>query len=554
MDREEFEHLKPEEQEKIFHHIPFKERGELFFCAHEPARLTQSLSPEELYLLTREMDLEERSEVIRHANLPQLFFISDIECWKKDRLSSKGFLQWLETLHEAGDDKLLAWLREMDYETVVSGLKELIRVLRPETEYPTDEVLGDEPFFTLDERYFILVKEENIELVRRAVEILFENHHGRYTALLEGVLGELDDELEEEAYQKRETRLAERGFPNAEIAHQIYRPLSKEEFGEFPRKNTSPKKAREEPAFNSKPPDYLVLWSAERLFLDDVLLLFREDSGESREGLQEELAWLSNKVIACQGIDFASEEKVRRGIERARRTVSIGLEDLSGRDLGRAQEFMRERWLEIIFRWGVSRLMELREGARQTLKTHWRGERESFLEFLDEPYHFIFRGLFLRPLPECFDPEVKDDPYFLRDFKNLEEVEKARRAVLQMDQIHEFLAREFPGSLREESAALFSLLGNLFASFAAGGKISSGPISEKTTLTFIKKGFEPAGPRRILNRGLKEEFLNRFFSNQDQEVLKTLWALVFQRLEEELGGLDPSKGIDPRFVSSIRTA
>jgi hypothetical protein len=114
MDREEFVRLNPEEQERIFHHAPFRERGDLLLHSHNPARLAQSLSQEELYLLTREMDLEEQSEILRYASLPQLFFISDIDCWKKDRLHPKSFVQWLETLLEADEERLLAWLVEMD--------------------------------------------------------------------------------------------------------------------------------------------------------------------------------------------------------------------------------------------------------------------------------------------------------------------------------------------------------------------------------------------------------------------------------------------------------
>ena len=334
MQPEEFEKLSLEEQEKIFHQTPFREKGELLLHSHNPLRLAGSLSEEELYLVTREVDLEERSEIIRYANLQQLFFISDIDCWKKDRINAPGFMRWLETLEKADEQRLLAWLVEMDYETVVAGLKTVIEVIKPETEYPSDELLGDRPFFTLDERYFILVNEENFETLRRAIELLFENHRGRYAALLEGILGELDDEIEEEAYQKRGLRLADRGFPEPETAYRIYRPLTKKDFEAFPRKPTGASKEKQFKApFDLRAPHYLALRSQEKLFLDEVLLLFQKDPPEVTEGFQEELAWLSNKIVACEGIDFASEERVRRGVDRARSIVSLALENLSGRNL-----------------------------------------------------------------------------------------------------------------------------------------------------------------------------------------------------------------------------
>ncbi len=540
MNQEEFERLKPEEQERVFHQIPFRERGELFLHAHNPTQLIQSLSQEELYLLTREMDLEERSEVLRHANLPQLFFISDMDCWKKDRLQPGRFVKWLETLMDADEKRLLAWLVEMDYETVVSGFSRIMCVIKPEWEYPSDELLGDRPFFTLDERYFISVTEENIETVRRAIEILFENHRGRYAALLEGILAELDYEVEEEAFQKRSLRLSERGFPDSETAHHIYRPLTRREFERFPLKDASKKETRA--------PAYLSLWSKNRLFLDEVLLLLREESLETRERIEEELAWLSNKVIASEGIDFASEERVREGIDRARNLTSLGLELLSGGDLDQARQILKERWLEIIFRWGVSELARLREAAQKMVELYWKSNIKFLLEFLDSPYEFIFQGLF-QALPQCYDAQVKDKISPLRQFRDRQDLERTQRSLAQIERIHEFLAAHFPNlfprlqvemSRDESESKLFSLLGTVFAHFSLNEKISTAPLSSKEMSRFLRHAKRD-----------KEKFLGHFFA-KEQELLRPLWALVFQAIEEELGALDPSRPVDPRFVSSLR--
>lgn len=558
MDREEFERLNSEEQERVFRKTPLRERGELIFHSHDPLHLVQSLSLEELYLMTREMDLEERSEVMRYATLPQLLFVSDMDCWKKDRIHPKGLVEWLETLLKADEERLLAWLVEMDYEMVVSGFRQLIQVIKTDFEYPSDELLGDEPYFSLDERYYILVEEENLGTVKRTLEILFENHRGRYTAILEGILGELDYELEEEAYQRRAVRLAGRGFPDIEAARQIYRPLSREEFEKFPRKNYLPASFLKTPPDEIRPPHYLTLWSSGRLFLDEVLLFFREEAPEVGEALEEELAWISNKVIACDGIDLASEEKVRQGVDRAKCFLNIGLESLSDCDLLRARGLLKERWLELIFRWGVTQSLELRDQALQIARDYWQCSWRDLLDFLNEPYEPIFRGLF-QTVPEYFEGNSQREAGH-RNFKDSLEIEKTRRAVLQIEKVHHFLAKEFPKTFPqlqskrregEEPISLFSLLGNAWVSFILKGKTSLQALAEKEMLLFLKKGFEPKGGRRILNLSQKQKFLDRFFSREDQDLLRSLWALVFQRLEEELGLLHPSRGVDPRFVSML---
>ncbi len=553
MDHEEFTKLSLEEQERVFHQTPFRERGDMILHSHDPNYLTRSLSQEELYLVTREMDLEERSEILRYATLPQLFFVSDIDCWKKDRLDTKHFVGWLETLREADEERLLAWLVEMDYETVVAGFQQLIRVIKPEWEWPSDELLGDQPYFTLDEQYFISVSEQDLETVRRAIEVLYENHRGRYVTILEGILGELDYEMEEGAYQKRSLRLSDRGFPDPETAHHIYRPLAEGEFEKSARKEVTHTRFQgEETLSEPRPPHYLALWANDRIFLDDVLLLFREGPREIQESLEEELAWLSNKIIACDGIDFASEERVRHGIERSRRFVSLGLELLSERKLERARGLLKERWLEIIFRWSVTRLIELRERARKIVESYWKGKREPFLEFLEAPYESIFRGLFHK-VPLCYDPKVADDPDQLRDFKDAQDVDKTRRALDQIDRIHEFLG-EGLRNVHLDQLTLEPLLATGFARFLVGGKVSFSPLGAKEAAEFLKKAFVTRTSVRLLDPAAKERFLTRSFSPEDQELLRPLWALVFQRLEDEFSRLDLSREIDPRFISSLYLA
>lgn len=556
MDINEFEELPEDRQEQIFHKSSFRDKAELILHSHNPAGLTRSLSQEELYLLTREMDLEERAEVIRYATLPQLFFISDVDCWKKDRLDQKSFIQWIETLLEAGDKKLLSWLLEMDYETIVTGFAKLMQVLKPDHEWTADEVLGDTPFFTLDQMYYVSAGEENLETLKRAVEILFVHHRGRYVALLEGVMSEVEDQLEEDAYSRRESRLAERGFPDFETAQKIYRPLTRDEYEKFPLKNAARLKDTRDK--ESLVPNYLMLWSEERFFLDDILHSFQDDP-QIQDSLQEELAWISNKVIACEGIDFSSEGKVRRGIERARGMINVGLEILSGGDFDRARAILLERWLELIFRWGATRIQELKEHVRRLARDYWNSAQVDFLNFMDAPYDAILTGL-LRPSPVCYDPSRPAEDS-LRDFKTLADVERLQNALIQIEKVHELilhsLKKEFAKAQKETledetSLSAFGFLGTLFANYVLSGKIQyhSVPLSKSSEL--MEKGFDLKGEERVLKASWKQSFLNALLSEEDQKGCRALFALFFDRFEDEFSRLKSGEGLQPQFLSMVR--
>ncbi|MBI4549319.1 MAG: hypothetical protein HY714_00120 [Candidatus Omnitrophica bacterium] len=558
IDKDAFEALKPEEQAKIFYQSSFEEKGELFPYCHSPELFVRSLSPEELYLMTRELDAEERSEVLRFANVSQLLFLSDIECWKKDRLDAKGFLGWLDTLNESGPARLLAWLEEADYEVLIGGFRKLVRVIKPQWEYAADELLGDEPYFTLDDQYYILAKEEELETVKQVIEKIYENHRGRYAALLESLIQEITDEMEEEAFRKREMRLAEHGFPDQETARRIYSPMSPEEFERFPLK----RKGAGTPGPKDAAPPLQVpaRWYGDRLFLDRVILSLKDESEADLEGIQEELVWLSNKVIACEGIDLTSEERVRQGVMRARSLVNIGLEDLSRGDVAAGRKILSERWLETIFRWGVRLVHESAAEAASVAADYWKSGRQHLLDFLEEPHHSVFQGLF-RPVPLYRDAAVKGKAGPLRDFRSLEEVSRTRKQVREVRAAHDFLAGQFKplfhrlnlvagkGGRAGAAVKLTALAGTVFVHFVLEGEPRDEAVKPPALNKFLREAFEPgAGEGRRLKPALKEKFLSRINAAAGSD-LRAFWDSAFDRLEEELARLDPKTKIDPRFVA-----
>ncbi len=557
MDRQTFENLNPDEQAKVFHACSLTERGELLSYAHDPEQLTRSLSQEELYLVTREMDLEDRSEILKYATVSQLFFVSDIDCWRHDRIHPKHFIHWLETLERADERRLFVWLAEMDFETVVAGFKQIVEILKPEWEYAADELLGDRPYFTLDQLYYVTVSEENFLTVKRALELLFEHHRGRYTALVESIISEVDDQVEEEAYRKRGNRLADRGFPDPETAQQVYRPMGQAEFDKFPKKG----KPDERPLEEIRMPHYLTLWQREQLFLDEVLTFLQKEPLPVLEGLQEELAWLANKVIAAEGIDFSSEERIRHGVERARDLVSLGLELLSGRDIAKAAELARGHWLETLFRRALTLHAGMRSDAQRIAREHWHGDEARFLNFLNAPYDHILKGA-MRRLPECYDPGHKDEAYPWRDFRNLDELQKAQRAVDQLERLHLLLKKYVPKLFEmlekewdEDSAdhpTLFSVLGTLLVSWTERGKMTADPLTAEEIRHFWTKAMVPHGSQRRIQAEIKENFLDHWMDAEEQALLMPVWALVFQELEEEIGHVPESGALQMRFLRVFR--
>ncbi|MCB9799490.1 MAG: hypothetical protein H6757_01875 [Candidatus Omnitrophica bacterium] len=543
-----------DEQQECFRKSPIRDKGDLLIRSHDPMKLTRGLSQEELYLVTKEMDLEEKSEIIRYATLPQIRFLSDMSCWQKDRFDSKGMLGWMETLILAGDEQVMHWFRGMDYESVVAGLKGMIQVLKPEWEYAADEMLGDQPYFTLDQMYYILVSEENYMVARRAIEILFERDRTRYTTLLEGILGEVDDLIEEEAFRNREMRLSDRGFPDFESANRIYRRIDREEFEKTPKKDF-----KEGALFQEQKPDYLMIWSSNHLFLDRALLLLADDDKEILERIEEELVWLSNKVIASEGIDFSSEERVKHGIRRARQFVSIALELVAKNNLNEAVQCLKQRWLETLFRMTSTALLDMREQALKIVRNQWQGDQDAFFTALHPVYESILRAVMLK-VPEFYDPSVTDHPMHFRDFSTLNEVNRSHAAVGQVAAVNEWLSQTYQLDIFDTyqklkdfcpEKHLFVMLATAFARDVLKSKSAKlKPLNTKALKEFKDKAFEQKQGRYFVRQEMKETFLNAHFEEDRRKQILPLWALVFEGLESALEDA-ADEGIEFRLIDVL---
>ena len=143
-------------------------------------------------------------------------------------------------------------------------------------------------------------------------------------------------------------------------------------------------------------------------------------------------------------------------------------------------------------------------------------------------------------------------------------MERTAKSIEQIEKVHQSLKRDFPEAWKmiskyqpEEDTAKVSalnLFGTLFASFLLKGKASLNSLKLEQVAVFIEKVFVTTGSGRILNSSLKKEFLTGLYPESEREALGIFWSFVFDAIEDELGSLDISKPLDPRFISCILTA
>ena len=556
----EFESMDFKDQCEVFFKTPFDERGELVLRSQEPDRLVQSLSPEEMFFMVRASNREMIPELIKHTTFQQVEFMVDLDCWVKDRLDRKSFIQWLEYLLEADIERLRYWLAKTDMETLVAGFMPFLRVLKPDHEWTIDEVIGDEQFFSFDHLYYICVDSEHMETFKRSIELLFQDNKPRYIHMMEAMMSDYEAEAEEEAFRKRQARLSERGFPDREDAFQIYRPLMREEWYTLPTKDKEKQQKKEgkEPV---NLPDYPILWQQENIFLDHVLLTFKDADNEFRETFHMELVWLSNKLMVCEGFRFSEEQAVRESLQRVKRYISVGLESLSGKDVDRAHRVLSQRWLEHIFRWGFTQMLTLRTDAEKTMPGLMEkfASKEDFIEFLDVPYGFIVNGV-LRSVPQYWDKQDEQTLDLLRDFKSLDEVEDTRSYLKHVEELYKCVthpelwhgyAMMSEASESDQVVTWVNLLMTWFAYFVLGKSCMFRPLTGQEVQQFVKKVFEADQPK--FQPKLKESFVSSFsaWTGADVTLSDVLFQIAFGRAEDELVPLKHAEEVDARFIETL---
>ena len=561
IERQNYEHLDFSKQVEIISEAPLREKADLILRSQRPEEIIPSLSCEDFFLILHATGSEMQPELLVHATGEQLVFIGDFDCWHKDEIEQTGFLTLMDKLNQLSEEQLKNWLVSADFELLIACFIKGVEVIKTEHLEMIDDYIGDRPFFTLDNLYYICIEGENYDVLRRSIEILYESNKTMYMQLLEAIISESEVEITEEAFTLRNQRLAEYGFPEKDEAMRVFLPIQswseiEEKQGEFLdqeiKKTTFPLST------------YPALIDDKTLFLDQVMSVYQEKMN-SDENVYIELLWLANKIIVCEEMDFRESEALLESLEKARKVVSIALEDLSHGKINDAVEILKHHWIENLHRWGVTRLHRLKQFSEELFLESRFTEKFLFMRFLGSPLNYHFKGLQLfQPMKSAADPDSAVKEY--EEFESLAEVESVYRELMEIKEVLRYLSTFFKGNLESIFKEYFTTLNfegsnlNLISLLATGlvriylkGEMSFDPLSEQEVRPFLETAFDNQKPLRRLTRETKEKLLTSTKAmaslNADSVLLKT----VFSRIEEEMGGLKPDSPLSLQYIPVLLT-
>ncbi|HEY1905481.1 MAG TPA: DUF6178 family protein [Myxococcaceae bacterium] len=419
--------------------LPARARVDALLASNDAAGLVRSLPAEQLYATIAEVGLADSTELVQLASPDQFQSLVDLGAWTRDSLDPHRLLEWLRAARGEEAEDLLGKLHGIDLELVESMLRAftVVHDLEDDPDPPVEGVTLE----SADGHYRIELKVEGPEqaaLRALLLDLMAEDPFG-FSRLMEAVRWEVPSELEEVALRFRWARLADLGFPDREAAAGLYAAV---------RLPPPP-----------LPVDTSELARSGGAKVDLVQAALQGLDPVEAENAGEELRGVFNAALVVDGADPGDLDAFRASAERARDTLGLGLEYLTGGDPRRATAVVRETSLRTVFQTGFALALRLRHRAERLASRplarvdgQWMlwPEQEAVVTALR-------RARPLRSLPvEGADPVP---------FRSLAEIHHAERELDRAEQQQTLLAALLGGS--EERAR--ATLDGLGAAWPAGG-------------------------------------------------------------------------------------
>ncbi len=560
--QEEFLNLPFAEKLEFLYGLPARQKRDLILSAPEAERLVQSFAPETLFYTLKEIGSADAGDLLGLSAPEQVRWLFDLDCWDKDQPNLARMREWIEAMADAGRKRLADGLMELDLELVSLLLRQYIRVHRVADPQDSADMPSDR-FVQFDEHYLIeFIRHDSIHPhLLEFIEESFERDYNYFTALMDEIYWGVEAELEEQAYQFRSARLADRGFPDYYDAQSVFAYLNPQTFAALRAQYEAPIRDAPDQADLIAPELAPALPDSENSLFNAALTA--GFAAQGRRQLRSEMAIVSNQVLVARAVDFGDFEAVRRAVEMTHNYLNLGLEHLAGGDLKTAIEHLRDTHLQLLFRLGVSLTIDLRTRAEAVVRRFGLAPgagRE--IPYLDSPYREALAG-FLERQPRYFGGLDRKGAVVARDFRTMRDLHLGYALLEQLHATPELfralLGLDIAGAgFRAQIAGydirLSQILLTAFARAIIDGLLAIEPLEagrlEQARTAMLTLGARPARLSEDFRRRIDEIMAARLDEDLRQRATDFVNSCL-NLLEEDLGGIDPARPIDPRFIRSL---
>ncbi|MBL9038181.1 MAG: hypothetical protein JNG84_06705, partial [Archangium sp.] len=373
--------------------------------------LVRSIAAEDVYATIIDVGLADSTDIVQLSTPEQFRTYVDLASWQRDRVDPLEVLHWLRAARGDDGEGFIRKLQHLDIEliellyrklTVVHDLQE-----NPDVNPPGVTMETPDGAFLLE----LLIDGVDGAALRTLTNDIMANNPFELTRFLEAIRWEMPMELEETAFQFRQARLHDLGFPPLEEALKVFAWVDPDKVPQ------------------ARAPAGLVTNDPRA---DFVSAMFTGLSAVERQNLEGEVRFLVNCVLVAEGAEPGDPPAIRRFSEAARDALNLGLEHVTGGQPELAPSVVREKPLRDLFQVGFSLTLKLKRQAERLSREPGSKFGDTWLA-LDEESAALAALLRRRPLKAVKVPGA--EPVTFRSKRELIEAEalftrvRAQRSV-----------------------------------------------------------------------------------------------------------------------------
>lgn len=326
---------------------PAGRRAALLELMPEPETLIPLIPEAELCFAVKASGLSDASWILEHATPAQIVAGIDLDGWKGLELDLESVENWMATLAEAGEATLVRAAHSLDPELIVLYMRDRADVyLDPKDE----EWQAPDGSHTLEGMFYILARrsDDDLEPLLKLLHALFTADYWLYFRMMQGVVWELESDLQEWSLRWRTGRLEDLGFPSWDESMRMYGYLRPERRGDLPATGKNP--------LDAEAWDFPVWIPELPVARNEEHLLFRaaaELNEEERRAFFYAFVSAANKVAVADQMPLGEPDTLPTAINRLAINASLGLEYIAEANDLNATEVLRRATLERLFRVGI---------------------------------------------------------------------------------------------------------------------------------------------------------------------------------------------------------
>jgi hypothetical protein len=405
-----------------------------------PRKVVEEFPAGDFFWLIKKIGSDDSLAVLELATPEQWQYILDMEIWDRDEINTAESLSWLRRLFEADSRKTIAWLLEEGSALAFYILQKSLEVMAREED--DNEVEIPEGFFTHEGVLYLRAVDAEFEpFLRELTGAIAAASMPAFHSLMSSLAGVIPSELEDGMSRMRNVRLAEYGFLPFDEAISIYSPLSLEQMNLAGKPAAIVDIMADEEARALIP--FLPLHEGPQgSFLQEALRAVKDPLIQDRMRL--EFAGLANQIASVEGLARMELTSLVQTTRKAAGYLNIALEEMTGRDPGRAGTLLESNTLTSIFRAGFGLVLRAKRVAETWIRMAWF-RRNGFADsFWGDERGSLLSGILLKK-PLLYTGLQKGELY--RDFAGADDLTRASKALMgliALDGLMDALTKERP--------------------------------------------------------------------------------------------------------------